>query len=79
MEAKELPAKYNGYSRWPIAAGYGKLILAEFDYNNNPTETFTFNQAKPPWSMWMLKKYILPWLYWIKIIKGTAVDYLTSS
>jgi sulfide:quinone oxidoreductase len=23
-----------------IVTGYGKLILAEFDYDNNPTETF---------------------------------------
>lgn len=72
MEGKELPAKYNGYSSCPMAAGYGKLILAEFDYENNPTETFPFNQAKPRWSMWMLKKYILPWLYWNKFLKGTA-------
>ena len=53
-------------------AGYEKLILAEFDYDNKPIETFPFDQAKPRWSMWILKKYILPLLYWHKILKGTA-------
>jgi sulfide:quinone oxidoreductase len=70
MEGKKMNAKYNGYSSCPIVVGYGKLILAEFDYDNKPTETFPFDQSKPRRSMWILKKYILPWLYWHKILKG---------
>jgi sulfide:quinone oxidoreductase len=65
-------AVYTGYSACPIPTQYGKLMLAEFDYTNTPTMTFPFNQAKPRWSMWILKKYILPWLYWNKILKGKA-------
>ena len=64
-------ASYNGYSSCPIVTGYGKLMLAEFDYDNHPTETFPFNQAKERWTMWVLKRYILPWLYWNKILRGT--------
>ena len=71
MDRKEMKAEYYGYSSCPIVVGYGKLILAEFDYDNKPTETFPFDQSKPRWSMWILKKYILPWLYWHKILKGT--------
>ena len=71
LDGKPMPAKYNGYSSCPIVVGYGKLILAEFDYENNPVETFPFDQSKPRWSMWVLKKYILPWLYWHKILKGS--------
>ncbi|MGE0772683.1 MAG: FAD-dependent oxidoreductase [Cyclobacteriaceae bacterium] len=63
---------YTGYGSCPLVTGYGKLVLAEFDYNNNPTPTFPFNQAKERWSMWLLKKYLLPWMYWHKILKGTA-------
>jgi sulfide:quinone oxidoreductase len=63
---------YAGYSACPIPTGYGKLMLAEFDYNNKPTMTFPFDQAKPRWSMWMLKKYVLPWLYWNRILQGKA-------
>lgn len=63
---------YTGYSACPIPTQYGKLMLAEFDYSNTPKMTFPFDQAKPRRSMWMLKKYVLPWLYWNKILKGTA-------
>lgn len=70
MSGQPLIAKYNGYGSCPIITGYGKLILAEFDYDNTPKETFPFDQSKPRWSMWILKKYILPWLYWNKILKG---------
>jgi sulfide:quinone oxidoreductase len=70
MQGKPMEARYNGYTSCPIITGYGKLMLAEFDYNNQPTETFPFNQAKERWSMFMLKRYILPWLYWNEILPG---------
>lgn len=65
-------AEYAGYSACPIPTQYGKLMLAEFDYSNTPKMTFPFNQVKPRWSMWILKTKILPWLYWNKILRGTA-------
>jgi sulfide:quinone oxidoreductase len=34
--------------------------------------TFPFDQAKPRWTMWILKKDITLDLYWNKILKGTA-------
>jgi sulfide:quinone oxidoreductase len=70
MHGKPLEARYNGYTSCPIITGYGKLMLAEFDYDNQPAETFPFNQAKERWSMFMLKRYILPWLYWNEILPG---------
>lgn len=72
MEHQELTEKYSGYGSCPLTVGYGKLVLAEFGYDNKVMETFPFDQAKPRRSMWLLKKYILPWLYWHKILKGTA-------
>ncbi len=65
-------ANYDGYSACPIPTEYGKLMLAEFDYTNKPKMTFPFDQAKPRWSMWILKTKILPWMYWHKILKGKA-------
>ena len=67
-----MTAEYTGYSACPIPTQYGKLMLAEFDYTNKPKMTFPFDQAKPRWTMWILKTKILPWLYWNKILKGTA-------
>ncbi|MGA9652128.1 FAD/NAD(P)-binding oxidoreductase [Pedobacter sp.] len=72
MKNKALNQAYNGYGSCPLVTGYGKLVLAEFDYNNEPMETFPFNQAKERYSMWLLKTKVLPWLYWNKILKGTA-------
>ncbi|WP_298301961.1 FAD/NAD(P)-binding oxidoreductase [Hydrotalea sp.] len=72
MQGQPLKASYTGYTSCPLITGYGKLVLAEFDYNNQPMETFPFDQSKERWSMWMLKTKILPWLYWHKILPGTA-------
>jgi sulfide:quinone oxidoreductase len=70
MENKPLAGSYNGYTSCPVLTGYGKLVLCEFDYNNQPMETFPFDQSKERWSMYQLKRRILPWLYWHKILPG---------
>ena len=72
LTQQALEGHYTGYGSCPLVVGYGKLILAEFDYDNTPTETFPFDQAKPSWLMYQLKAKVLPWLYWNKILKGTA-------
>ncbi len=70
---------YNGYSSCPLVTGYGKMVLAEFDYQNNFTpdpklkQMLVFNSAKEHWRLWMLKKYMLPNLYWNKMLKGKNV------
>ena len=71
MEGKPLTAQYTGYSSCPLITGYGKIVMAEFDYDSQPMETFPFNQAQERFSMWLLKKYVLPFLYWTRILKGT--------
>ncbi len=70
IDGGAMVAQYNGYSSCPLITGYGKLVMAEFDYQNNPQETFPFDQSKERWSMYILKRYILPWLYWHKILPG---------
>ncbi|MDZ7879381.1 MAG: FAD/NAD(P)-binding oxidoreductase [Saprospiraceae bacterium] len=69
---KALTGAYTGYTSCPLVTGYGKLVLAEFDYKNEPMETFPFDQSKERWSMYQLKRRVLPWLYWNKILTGTA-------
>lgn len=69
-----MPAQktYDGYGSCPLVTSHNRVILAEFDYAHQPTETFPFDQSKPRWSMYLLKRYVLPWLYWNRILKGTA-------
>lgn len=67
----DLP-KYDGYTSCPLITGYGKLMLAEFDWDNKLKPTFPFNPTKERYSMWLLKRYILPWFYWNKILRGAG-------
>ena len=72
MEKTAHTGSYTGYTSCPLVTGYGKLVLAEFDYNNEPMETFPFDQSKERWSMYQLKKQVLPRMYWNSILKGTS-------
>ena len=70
IQNKPMTAVYEGYTSCPLITGYGKLVLAEFDYNNKPMETFPFDQSKERWSMYQLKREVLPRMYWGAILKG---------
>ncbi len=63
-------SQYDGYSSCPIVTGYGKMMLAEFDYENKAAPTLPVDTSRPRWDMWILKKYILPWFYWNRMLKG---------
>lgn len=70
---------YNGYSSCPLVTDYGKMVLAEFDYDKNfipdpkLKNLFISDSSKEHWRLWMLKKYGLPYLYWNKMLKGKDV------
>lgn len=70
MDKREPQPDYDGYSSCPLVTGYGSLILAEFDYNNNPSESFPFDQSQERFSMYMLKAYVLPQMYWNGMLRG---------
>lgn len=70
IQGQPLPAKYDGYTSCPLVTGIGTLVLAEFDYNKKPAETFPVDQSKERWSMWILKRYLLPLFYWHGMLKG---------
>lgn len=72
MAGRPLTARYDGYTSCPVVTAYGKLVLAEFDYDKQPAETFPFDQSRERWSMWLLKRYLLPILYWRGMLKGRA-------
>ncbi len=64
--------RYDGYASCPPTTGYGKLVLAEFDYDLKPAPSFPFDTTKERWSMYQLKRYGLPALYWNAMLKGRA-------
>lgn len=70
MEGRPLEAVYDGYTSCPLVTGYGSLILAEFDYQLTPKESFPFDQSRERYSMYALKAYGLPAMYWNGMLRG---------
>ena len=64
--------RYDGYASCPLTTGYGRLVLAEFDYDLKPAPSFPFDTTKERWSMYQLKRWLLPQLYWRGMLKGRA-------
>ncbi|XP_022442892.1 sulfide:quinone oxidoreductase, mitochondrial isoform X2 [Monodon monoceros] len=62
--------KYDGYTSCPLVTGYNRVILAEFDYNAQPLETFPFDQSKERLSMYLMKADMMPFLYWNVMLRG---------
>jgi len=65
-----LTGVYDGYASCPLVTGYGKVILAEFGYDGVIMETFPFDQAQERYSMYALKAYGLPQMYWHGMLRG---------
>jgi len=63
---------YDGYSSCPLVTGYGRLVLAEFLYDNKYKPTFPIDQTKERWDMYMLKRHLLPQMYWHGMLRGIA-------
>lgn len=63
---------YDGYSSCPLITEKGKVMLAEFGYDGKLMPTFPLDPTIERRSMWILKKDILPLLYWYGMMKGLA-------
>lgn len=61
---------YDGYTSCPLVTSYKSVILAEFDYNGQPLETFPINQAKERRIMYHMKADVMPHLYWHGLLRG---------
>jgi sulfide:quinone oxidoreductase len=74
MDQKTPTETYDGYTCCPLVTGRNYTIMAEFDYDGNPVSSFLINPAKERWSMWLVKKYLLPFLYWERMLKGAPFE-----
>ncbi|MBD3919739.1 NAD(P)/FAD-dependent oxidoreductase [Paenibacillus sp. PR3] len=70
MNGKEPKAHYDGYTSCPLVTGYNKLVLAEFDYDKNPAESFPIDQSQERVSMYLMKRNLLPIMYWNGMLRG---------
>jgi sulfide:quinone oxidoreductase len=73
MDGKPLTEKYYGYSSCPIVTSTSTCVIAEFDYDLKTTPTFPLiTMAKERKDMWILKRWILPQVYWWLMLRGLA-------
>jgi sulfide:quinone oxidoreductase len=79
MKSAAAGQTYDGYTSCPLITGYGKLILAEFDYDLKPKETFPFDQGKERRSMYWLKRYVIPAIYWDGLLQGRRWPWFGQS
>jgi sulfide:quinone oxidoreductase len=62
--------KYDGYSSCPLVTDIGKVILAEFGYDGKLMPSFPLDPTKERRLYWILKKDLLPPMYWYGMLKG---------
>jgi sulfide:quinone oxidoreductase len=73
MDKDVTPLNYLGYGSCPLTVELGKVVLAEFGYGGQLMPSFPqwlLDSKKPSSLSWMLKKTILPELYWHGMLKG---------
>ncbi len=64
---------YDGYGSCPLTVERGKIVLAEFGYDGKLLPSFPasiLDGTKPGRLAWILKKDLLPPIYWQGMLKG---------
>ncbi len=70
MQSKALKEKFDGYTVCPLKTQYGKILMAEFNYEG-PKPTIPFlDYAKPRWIWWEFDRYMLEPMYWHLMLRG---------
>ena len=54
----------------PLVTSRNTVMLAEFDYEGKPQESFFFDQGKNRKSMFLLKKHFFTKAYWEYMLNG---------
>jgi len=71
MEKKEMKEKFDGYTVCPLKPGYGKIIMAEFNYNGpSPSLPFWKDISVPRTSWWIFDVYLLKPMYQHLMMRG---------
>ncbi|MFT7797218.1 sulfide:quinone oxidoreductase, mitochondrial [Arapaima gigas] len=70
MKNEQPDKKYDGYTSCPLVTSYNTVILAEFDYKQQPLETFPIDQGKERIIMYHMKATLMPHLYWHGLLRG---------
>jgi len=69
MEKKEPALKFDGYTVCPLKTSYGKIIMAEFNYDGL-APSFPLDPAQPRWVWWMFDLHMLQPMYRYLMLNG---------
>lgn len=69
MEKKEPALKFDGYTVCPLKVSYGKIIMAEFNYDSL-APSFPLDPAQPRWVWWAFDLYMLQPMYRYLMLNG---------
>lgn len=67
---RPFPLRYDGYGSCPLTVEKGKIVLAEFGFGGKLLPTFPLDPTVARRTAWILKKDILPHVYWDMMLKG---------
>ncbi|GAA3880499.1 FAD/NAD(P)-binding oxidoreductase [Streptomyces lacrimifluminis] len=71
MSGRSPSHRYDGYTSCPLVTARDRMLLAEFDYDLDPTPSFPLlDPFKERRTMWLFKRYGLPPLYWHGMLTG---------
>lgn len=70
LRGQPLTATYDGYTCCPLITGYDKVMMAEFDYSNRAKSSFPIDPTRERYSMWLVKRFLLPETYWERMLKA---------
>lgn len=70
LDSRTMTARYVGYGACPLTVEQGKVVLAEFGYGGKLQPSFPLNPAVARTSMWWLKRYAMPRIYFSMMLKG---------
>lgn len=73
LDGDEPSVGYDGYGSCPLTVEKGKILLAEFGYGGKLLPSFPswlIDGTRPSHLAWILKKDLLPPIYWDAMLKG---------
>ena len=71
IENRPPQASYNGYTACPFVTEYGKVLMAEFDYDKKPMPSLPLiDPGQEHYAGWWLKRYALRPMYFDLMLRG---------
>lgn len=70
INGQAFTAGYNGYGACPLTVEHGRVVLAEFGYGGKLLPSFPVDNTRPSRMAWILKRQLMPYIYWDLMLKG---------